>query len=255
MWYKSVHGICVCEVFNTSHFMDGDAVVCRWLCELYMWKQTAIEKFLFGYCVGSNKSQLQTKVCQCLVTEVLFWLRGVGLGEVIDTTSQLAQLGLKNFYFLALGAGVFIDEISDPFKACQLESVGISEGEALDRSCPVVSCLCSFYLVIQQDDLGAGAAENLVDRADLAENTVGIFHGDSLWEYAAPTAVPPYIHCWLVTVSSCWHADRSRAWHSAHSHIEFSHHPFADRVAAMPWQLLKQINCQMHFSLAILALE
>ena len=52
--------------------VDDGVVVCRYLYVLYLQRRTAHEKFLFGYCVGSDKSQLQTKVCGCLVTEVLF---------------------------------------------------------------------------------------------------------------------------------------------------------------------------------------
>ena len=87
---------------------------------------------------------------------------------------------MEGFYFFTLGTGVFIDEVADTFKACQLQSVGVSEGKAADRACPVVPFLGGFYLVVQQDDLGTGAAENFVDGSDLAQDSVGVFHVDSL---------------------------------------------------------------------------
>ena len=96
------------------------------------------------------------------------------------TSSDLLKLGLEGFNLLTLGAGVFVDEITDTLQAGELQTVGVSEAQALDRSGTVVPSLGCFYLVIEKDDLRTGPPEDLVGGPDLAEYRVGIsLHSDS----------------------------------------------------------------------------
>ena len=75
---------------------------------------------------------------------------------------------------------MLVDEVSHTFQAGQLETVGVSEGQALHRSGPVVSHFGSLNLVVQEDNLGAGSSEDLVGSTKLADNSIGIgFHCDS----------------------------------------------------------------------------
>ena len=102
----------------------------------------------------------------------------VGFFKVIHATSQLTKLGLEGFDFVTLDAGIFVDEVANAFQTCKLQTVAVSEGQTLDGPCTVVSNLGRFNLMIQEDDLGAGSAENLVAGSDFTQDRVGVFHVD-----------------------------------------------------------------------------
>ena len=76
---------------------------------------------------------------------------------------------------------MFIDEVADTLQTGELQAVGVSEGESAYRTSPVVACLGSFNLVVEQYDLRTGPSEDLVDCPDFAEYAVGIFHRDCSW--------------------------------------------------------------------------
>lgn len=85
---------------------------------------------------------------------------------------------METFDFFTFGASVFIDEVSHTLQTGQLETIGVSEGQAAHCSGSVISCFSSFDLVVEKYDLGTGSSEDLVDCSDLTKYTVCVFHGD-----------------------------------------------------------------------------
>ena len=80
-----------------------------------------------------------------------------------------------------LGRSVFVDEVSHTFQASQLQTVAVSERQALHSSGTVVSGLGCLYLVVEEDDLGTGSSEDLVGSTKLANSSIGIDFHVGIW--------------------------------------------------------------------------
>ena len=86
---------------------------------------------------------------------------------------------MQGFDLFTLDAGELIDEIADSLETCELQSVGVSEGETLDFTSAIVASLGRFNLMIEQDHLRAGTAKYFVSGPDVAQYGVGVFHVES----------------------------------------------------------------------------
>ena len=144
-----------------------------------------LEIFLFGNWGWLSQEPISDENLNISLAGGVFAFRAGALVlrlKVVHATGELHELSLEALDLFTLGRSVFVDEVSHTFQAGQLQTVGVSEGEALHGSGTVVSGLGCLDLVVEKDDLGTGSSEDLVGGTELADNSIGIgFHCDRGW--------------------------------------------------------------------------
>ena len=114
-----------------------------------------LEIFLFGNWGWLSQEPISDENLNISLAGGVFAFRAGALVlrlKVVHATGELQELGLEALDLFTLGRSVFVDEVSHTFQAGQLQTVGVSEGQALHGSGTVVSGLGCLDLVVNNNN-------------------------------------------------------------------------------------------------------